>query len=559
MRDNKKIVMLTFSLIGIFFLVFLIFPLLTIFYQAFVSNSTINLTNFKNLISNSVIRTSFIDSLMISFQTSLLATLIGFVFAYCVNFTTVFKGYKRLIGTLIILPMLVPTIVYGFAIIYSFGKQGIITRLVGFQLFDIYSTQGLILGFLIYTVPIAYLLFNNAMSYIDHQYFIVSDIMGDSKLRRFWVTIISPLITTIAISIVQTFFLTFTDFGIPASLAGSKNLMATTLYNQMIGSVPDFANGSILALMMLFPALFSALLLFRLKRFEIRYDKRRTFLLTRNRPRDAVIFLLTASYLLITVATFCSFIIVPFVTNYPYNLTWTFEHISSVLSNSDLIATYINTIEISILTSILGIILAYTCALLVKRSILNPMLCRVIEGLSQLTIAIPGMVLGLAFIFAFSKTSLHYTLAILVIVNLIHFFATPFNLANQALEKMSDHYEQTASLLGDSYIRLLVRVIIPNSKQTLVEMFSYLFTNAMVTISAIIFLVGAHTATMTTKIKELQHFNKFDDIFILALLLLLTNLTVKYVIYLVFTKEKKSFKQVLKVDKLSTLQVKKGA
>ncbi|CAM3042357.1 ABC transporter substrate-binding protein [Lactococcus laudensis] len=134
MRDNKKNVMLTFSLIGIFFLVFLIFPLLTIFYQAFVSNSTINLTNFKNLISNSVIRTSFIDSLMISFQTSLLATLIGFVFAYCVNFTTVFKGYKRLIGTLIILPMLVPTIVYGFAIIYSFGKQGIITRLVGFQL-----------------------------------------------------------------------------------------------------------------------------------------------------------------------------------------------------------------------------------------------------------------------------------------------------------------------------------------------------------------------------------------------------------------------------------------
>ena len=134
MRDNKKNVMLTFSLIGIFFLVFLIFPLLTIFYQAFVSNSTINLTNFKNLISNSVIRTSFIDSLMISFQTSLLATLIGFVFAYCVNFTTVFKGYKRLIGTLIILPMLVPTIVYGFAIIYSFGKQGIITRLVGVQL-----------------------------------------------------------------------------------------------------------------------------------------------------------------------------------------------------------------------------------------------------------------------------------------------------------------------------------------------------------------------------------------------------------------------------------------
>lgn len=558
MRDNQKVVMTTFSLVGIFFIVFLIFPLLTIFYQAFVSNSAINLTNFKQLISNSTIQASFRDSLTISFQTSLLATLIGFIFAYCVNFTNVLRAYKRLIGILIVLPMLVPTIVYGFAIIYSFGKQGIITRLLGFQLFDIYSRQGLILGFLIYTVPIAYLLLNNAMSYLDHQYFIVSEVMGDSKLRRFWATIISPLVTTIAISIVQTFFLTFTDFGIPASLAGSKNLIATALYNQMIGSVPDFANGSILALMMLLPALLSALLLFRLKRFEIRYDKRRTFLISGNRMRDIFTFLLTASYLLITVATFCSFLIVPFVTNYPYNLTLTFEHVKSVFANSDLIETYLNTLEMSVLTSILGIVLAYTCALLVKRSILHPLLRRVIEGLSQLTIAIPGMVLGLAFIFAFSQTSLHYTLTILVIVNLVHFFATPFNLASQALEKMSDHYEQTASLLGDNYFKLLVRVIIPNSKQTLVDMFSYLFTNAMVTISAIIFLVGTHTSTMTTKIKELQHFNKFDDIFILALLLLGTNLVVKFILYVIFSREILTFKQLLKIRKIPTFTSEKG-
>lgn len=537
MRDNQKIVTATFGLVGIFFLIFLIFPLLCIFYNAFVSDAGIQLTTTKNLIKDSTIQASFIGSLTISFQTSLLATFIGFIFAYCVNFTNVFKAYKRLISNLIVLPMLVPTIVYGFAIIYSFGKQGIVTRLLGFQLFDIYSTQGLILGFLIYTVPIAYLLFNNAMGYIDHQYFIVSEIMGDSSLRRFWATIISPLITTIAISLVQTFFLTFTDFGIPASLAGGKKLMATALYNQMIGSVPDFANGSVLALMMLLPALLSALLLFYLKRFEIRYDKRRTFLLPQNRIRDAINFLLTVSYLLVMLATFCSFIIVPFVTNYPYDLAWTFEHMQSALLNSDLLATYVNTLKLALLTSVLGVILAYTCALLVKRSILHPMLVRVLEGLSQLTIAIPGMVLGLSFIFAFSKTSLHYTLTILVIVNLIHFFATPFNLASQALEKMSAHYEQTASLLGDSYIRLLVRVMMPNSKKTLVEMFSYLFTNAMVTISAIIFLVGTHTATMTTKIKELQHFNKFNDIFILALLLLLTNLFVKYVLYLMFSRD----------------------
>lgn len=38
--------------------------------------------------------------------------------------------------------MFLPTITYGFAIIYSFGKQGLLTRLLGRQFFDIYGFAG---------------------------------------------------------------------------------------------------------------------------------------------------------------------------------------------------------------------------------------------------------------------------------------------------------------------------------------------------------------------------------------------------------------------------------
>lgn len=60
--------------------------------------------------------------------------------------------------------MLLPTITYGFAIIYSFGKQGLVTRLLGRQLFDIYGYGGLLLGYVVYTLPVSFLLIQNTMT-----------------------------------------------------------------------------------------------------------------------------------------------------------------------------------------------------------------------------------------------------------------------------------------------------------------------------------------------------------------------------------------------------------
>ena len=63
--------------------------------------------------------------------------------------------------------MFLPTLTYGFAIIYSFGKQGFLTKLFGRQLFDIYGFNGLLIGYIIYTLPVSFLLIHNTMGYID--------------------------------------------------------------------------------------------------------------------------------------------------------------------------------------------------------------------------------------------------------------------------------------------------------------------------------------------------------------------------------------------------------
>ena len=94
---------------------------------------------------------------------------------------------------------------------------------------------------------------------------------------------------------------------------------------------------------------------------------------------------------------------------------------------------------------------------------------------------------------------------------------------------MNAGWETTGALMGDSWIKTVSRVLVPNSLPTLLQMFQYFFVSAMVTISAVVFLTGARTMLLTTKIKELQYFEKFEEIFVLSLLVFLTNVAAKLV------------------------------
>ena len=84
-------------------------------------------------------------------------------------------------------------------------------------------------------------------------------------------------------------------------------------------------------------------------------------------------------------------------------------------------------------------------------------------------------------------------------------------------------------LMGDTWLKTIVRVVTPNAMGTILEVFSYYFVNAMVTVSAVIFIAGARTMVITTKIKELQYYTKFNEIFVLSLLILFTNLAAKLI------------------------------
>ncbi|MEH7308917.1 ABC transporter permease subunit [Neobacillus drentensis] len=509
----------------VLFVSFLLSPLVILFAQSFETSQGFGISNYLSIISNKDIIVAIVNSIKISTITAVITTVLAFIIAYSINCTRIYRPIKAVIKTGILIPMLLPTITYGFAIMYSFGNQGLITKIVGRNLFEIYGFNGLLIGYVIYTLPAAFLLINNSFKYVDKKFIIVSKLMGDGTFRSFKNTIIRPLLGTLGGAFVLSFILSFTDFGIPASVGGTYTVVATQLYQVMLGSIPNFNNGAVIAVLMLLPAVFGVILLNYLEKLNFHYDKFTDIELIQHKFRDIGFGLISSVILFGMVSTLVVMFIVPFLNQYPFDPTFTFKHVMDTFQSSDLTGVYKNSLLVAALTAIFGTLIAYCSALLNVRTRIKGR--SQIDIISMVTNTVPGMVLGISYLLLFNDSSLKGTFTIIVLCNIVHFFTTPYLMAKNSLSKMNPSWETTGELLGDSWIKTVYRVIIPNSASTVMEMISYYFINSMVTISGIIFLITAQTSLVASKIKELQHFAKFNEIFVLSLLIFFTNLIVK--------------------------------
>ncbi len=509
----------------LFFAAFLVVPLGVLFVRSFETGEGFNLSNYAAVLSNGELMTSIGNSIKISGLAAVITTVLAFTLAYAVNCTRIYRPLKAAIKIGILLPMLLPTITYGFAIIYSFGNQGLLTKIFGRNLFEIYGFNGLLIGYVIYTLPAAFLLIHNSFKYIDKKFIVVSKLMGDGLFRSFGNTIIRPLVGTLGGAFVLSFILSFTDFGIPASIGGTYTVVATQLYQVMLGSIPNFNHGAVIAVLMLLPAVFGVLLLNYLEKLNFHYDKFTDVELMQHRGRDISFGMISTVILTGMLSVFAVMFIAPFLNSFPYDLSFTLQHFKDTFQSKDLTTVYKNSLFVALLTAVFGTFIAFCSAVLNVRTSLNGRSSMDIT--SMMTNTVPGMVLGLSYLLLFNGSSIKGTFLILVLCNIVHYFTTPYLMAKNALAKMNPSWETTGELLGDSWIKTVYRVILPNAAATVVEMFSYYFINAMVTISGIIFLVTAQTSVVASKIKELQHFAKFNEIFILSILIFMTNLAVK--------------------------------
>lgn len=521
---------LSFVLITLLLITILAYPLYSILSLAFIGEGGFTFAFISKALSDESFYTALFNSFKVSGTVAFIATAIGFFAAYGLSFCSFSKRMKSLIEIVLLLPLFLPSITYGFAVIYSFGRQGLITRALGQLPFSIYGFAGLVIAGVIYTLPPAFMIMQNSFAYVDRNFVTVSKVMGDNILRQFYQTALRPTLGSLVSAFILSFFLNFTDFGIPTSIAGRYEVIATTLYATMMGAIPDFNNDSVIALAMLIPSIISVIILRQCSKLNFRYSKISKEPPAPYMPRDLGFGLFYLLLSLVLISVFAIIFIVPFVKSWPYQAYFTTETIVRVFRENAILDTYLNSLYVATLSAFFGTCVCYLAGMVNARSKLKPWCKAIMDLFAMVTNTVPGMVLGVGFLFAFSGTSLANTFAIIIIANIVHFFTTPYLMAQQAFSKMNAGFETTAALMGDTWFQTLRRVVIPNSMGTILQMFSYLFVNSMVTISAIVFLVGAYTQVTTSKIKELQYFEKFDAIFTLSVLIFLTNVVVKLLI-----------------------------
>jgi len=250
-----------------------------------------------------------------------------------------------------------------------------------------------------------------------------------------------------------------------------------------------------------------------------------------NRGRDLAVYGIFAVVLLALCLPIAAFVLLSFVKQYPIDLTFSLETVRRLLSGG--IGMYfVNSMAVALLTALIGTCLSYFAAFVTARSG-KSLSNQLLHFISMLSLAIPGIVLGLSFVLTFQKLPFYTTIFILVLVNIVHFFSSPYLLAYNSLTKFNPNLEDVAGSLGISRLRMLMDVYLPCTRATVVEMYSYYFVNAMITISAVSFLVNFRTMPLSLLIPQLESQSFLEGTALVSLMILLLNLLEKGIAFFV--------------------------
>lgn len=470
---------------------------------------------------------NFLEALTNSLFVTIIATVISITIAYLLAFTLNRTNIKHraVLKVLLTLPMLIPSISHGLGLINLFGVNGIISARLGF---NIIGSTGIIIGSIIYSFPVAFLMLDDGFNYIDNSMYDAAHVLGLNRWQTFKKVTMCYLKKPLLSAIFATFTLIFTDYGVPLAVGGKFLTLPVYLYKEVIGLL-DFSRGTMIGLFLLIPAFIS----FLFDNFTKDYSNSssgKEYKIKNNKTRDVILTIFTYLVLIFIIVLMGSFVYYAFINSYTLDKSLSFVHFEYVFKNG--IGNYIfNSLLISIFVSILGTIIAYMAAYNTAR--VKGKFSRVIHIFTILSLAIPGIVLGLSYTIGFNGSFIYNTFIILILVNIIHFIASPYLMAYNALQKVNSNFEAVAKTCNIPLFKLIKDVIVPSTKKTIREMVAYFFVNSMVTISAVTFLFNVDTMPLSLLINNYESTMMLGEAAIVSLIILIFNLIVKGIVYII--------------------------
>jgi iron(III) transport system permease protein len=406
---------------------------------------------------------------------------------------------------------LAPSLLSAISLIYWFGNQGVLKEfLTALGVLQIYGPLGVVIAQCFSVFPHAVMILLTALTLADARLYEAADALGTRAVRKFFtITLPGAKYGLISASLV-TFTLVITDFGIPKVIGGNFNMMATDVFKLVIGQ-QDFAKGAVVALLLLAPAVFS----FGVDRYV---SRRQTAMLTAravplvpkpSRWRDRLLFtycLLVSALMLamLGMAVFASF-----ASFWPYNLTPSLQHYRFGLVDGGVAEGFVNSLRMATGTAVFGTVLVFVAAYLLEKTRGFNLLRAPVQMLAILPMAVPGLVLGLGYIFFFNEPSnpisvLYHTMTLLTLCTIVHFYTTGHLTAVTALKSLDAEFEAVSASLKVPFYKTFWRVTVPICSPALIDIARYFFINAMTTISAVVFLYSPETKVASIAILNLD-------------------------------------------------------
>jgi len=484
------------ALLGVvaYLAVFLALPLGTLFEKSFrdQNGAWVGLANWVRYLETPSLVASLWNTIWVSLLATAIVVPLAFVYAYALTRTTMrLRGVFRAIG---LLPILAPSLLSAISLIYLFGNQGFARWVLMGN--SVYGPIGIVIAQVFYCFPHAFLILATALSIADKRHYEAAEVLGASNARIF-LTVTLP---GVKYGIVSAFFVVFTmvatDFGIPKVIGGRFNVLATDIYKQVVGQ-QNFEMGAVVGMVLLLPACLAfaadrwvarrqvALLTARAVPYEPQASAMRDWLLFAFCTAIALCILT-----LLGIAAWASFI-----QYWPWNLTLTWRHY--VFSNADASgwSAYFNTLQMAALVATFGTLVIAFGAWLVEKTKGAELLRGVVQFLAMIPLAVPGLVLGIAYIFFFNAPGnplgfLYGTIGILALNTITHFYTVAHLTALQALKQMDPEFESVSASLKVSVWRTAWKVTLPVVSPAMLDVWFYMFVNAMTTVSAVVFLYG---------------------------------------------------------------------
>jgi iron(III) transport system permease protein len=523
--SDRRLVQAAVCAYALIFSAFVLYPVFEVVRRSVTGPEGLTLQYFQTYFANPRTYRSLVNSLFVAGLSTVLTVSLAFGFAFVLTRTTI-RG-RGLLYTLALLPLVAPSFVQALALIFLFGRNGLVTsRLLGLE-WSIYGWPGIVISEVFYCFPHAMLILYTALSAIDARLYEAAQSLGAWRWRIFRQVTLPNARYGLASATFLVFNLVVTDFGNPVIIGGDYSVLAVEIYTRVIG-LQQFNLAAAMSVILMIPAAGAFLLdsyFGRKAMGTISGAARPSLAPTRGGPRIAAglyAWGVAAVILLIYATIAAASVVKVWGYDWSFTLDWfRFERLGAVGGYSG----FKNSLLFAGIAALVASLLATNLAYVIEKK--RPAGARFLYLLAVAPAAIPGTVLGLSYIFAFNKPPLLLTgTSILVVLSMIFRYFTLGLLTSLANVKQIDgSIDEAAQSLGAPLLPTMRRVVWPLMRVAFLSTAVYVFVMSMVTLSAVVFLIPPGTQLAATAVLILVNDGKLAGAAAMSTLIVLVVLT----------------------------------